>query len=136
MSVTAEIASSHLRKAVELLEQRFHPGAILLFGSYASGQPRPDSDVDIAMLFGERDRPDAFELARAKTDLEAIFGHDVDLVVLDDASPILAMQVLRNGRVIEEADPDLLPRFTMQTTSAYFDLKRTRHPIEEALLAS
>jgi len=136
MSAADEIAFSRLRKAVDLLEQRFHPGVILLFGSHASGQPRPDSNVELAMLFGEPSRPDPFDLARSKTDLEALLGRNVDLVVLNEASPILAMQSLRHGKILAEVDPDRLPVFAMHVTGAYHDLKRTRRPIEEALLAS
>ena len=130
------IPPDKLRAAVDRLQTRFHPGVILLYGSRAQGTSRPDSDVDLALLFGKRPRPDAFDLARSRTELEAILGHDVDLVVLDSVSPILAMQVLKHGKILAEAEPDLLPEFAMKTTGAYYDLKRTRQPIEEALLAS
>lgn len=30
--------------------QEFHPDRIILFGSYASGNPTPDSDVDLLVL--------------------------------------------------------------------------------------
>ncbi len=136
VTTSSDISSSQFQAAIDLLQERFQPGVILLYGSRASGRSGPGSDVDLAMLFGEAPRPGAFELARARTDLEAILGRDVDLVVLDEASPVLAMQVLRNGKVLVETDPDLLPIFTMQTTGAYFDLKRSRQPVEEALLAS
>jgi predicted nucleotidyltransferase len=34
----------------ERIVQEFHPERIILFGSYAYGQPRPDSDVDLLVL--------------------------------------------------------------------------------------
>ncbi len=45
---------SHRRKRIKLLcdaiAREFHPEKILLFGSSASGQPRPDSDVDLLVV--------------------------------------------------------------------------------------
>src|SRR5260370_7241228 len=41
------------KNIVELSDKivrEFHPERIILFGSYAYGQPRPDSDVDLLVL--------------------------------------------------------------------------------------
>ena len=35
---------------VRQIVQRFHPCQVLLFGSYASGKPTPDSDVDVLIV--------------------------------------------------------------------------------------
>ena len=135
-----EPAGTHLdpalERAVALLVERFRPAAILLYGSQARGRAGPLSDVDLALLSGSATEPDAMELARARTDLEALLGRDVDLVVLDTASPVLAMQVLRQGRLLYERDPAALAAFAVRALGEYFDLKQTRRPIEERLLAS
>ena len=34
----------------DAIAQEFHPDKIVLFGSYASGKPRPDSDVDLLVV--------------------------------------------------------------------------------------
>jgi predicted nucleotidyltransferase len=123
-----------LTRAVQLLERRLHPAAIVLFGSRAGGRPRQDSDFDLGALCG-RPLPDAFTVAGLKTDLEDLLGGSVDLVVLDSASPILAMEVLRSHRVLAMRDPEAFETFTVRTLMAYFDLKRVREPIERAILA-
>ena len=45
---------SQWRKQIKLtcdaIAHEFHPEKIVLFGSYASGQPRPDSDVDLLVV--------------------------------------------------------------------------------------
>jgi len=56
--------------------------------------------------------------------------------VLNAASPILAMEVLRSHRVLSERDPEALETFTVRTLSAYFDLKHVRAPIERAILSA
>ena len=132
MAKLAGLSPSGLEEAVALIDRRFSPAAILLYGSAAAGQLRRDSDIDIAILFGDR-APDRFELAAAQTDIEALVGRDVDLVVLDTASPILSMEVLRQHRVLMNRQPELLEDFVVKTLGAYFDLKRVRRPIEEAL---
>ncbi len=124
--------ASGLDDAVALIGRRFAPAAILLYGSAARGELRRDSDIDIGILFGSQP-PDAFELASTRTDVEARVGRDVDLVVLDTASPILSMEVLREHRVLLNRAPEIMESFIVKTLGAYFDLKRVRRPIEEAL---
>lgn len=70
--------------------------AAWLFGSVASGSAGPLSDVDVAVLggrglsFDDRSRL-AVELGRAA-------GRQCDVVVLEEASPVLAMAVVDTGR--------------------------------------
>jgi len=35
---------------VELIVKRFHPEKVILFGSHARGEARPDSDVDLLVV--------------------------------------------------------------------------------------
>jgi predicted nucleotidyltransferase len=39
-----------ITKVVEQLVQRFKPGKVILFGSYAYGQPTVDSDIDLLIV--------------------------------------------------------------------------------------
>ena len=133
MGVESDENRAALGHATSLIERRLHPAALLLFGSVASGSMRQDSDVDLAALLGGP-CPDAFALRSLVTDLEALVGREVDLVVLDTASPVLAMEVLRQHRVLVNHTPELLENFIVKTLGAYFDLKRVRRPIEDALL--
>lgn len=45
-----------LQEIVRRIVERFHPCRIILFGSRARGEPRPDSDVDLFVEM-ETDRP-------------------------------------------------------------------------------
>ncbi|MGH7788163.1 MAG: type VII toxin-antitoxin system MntA family adenylyltransferase antitoxin, partial [Candidatus Binatia bacterium] len=112
--------ATRIDQGVSLIEQRLSPAAILLYGSVVTGGLRLDSDVDIAVLLGTG-AVDPFELASLRTDVEAVIGRDVDLVVLDSASPIIAMEVVRHHRIIHNRRPDLLERFVVKTLGAYFD---------------
>ena len=40
----------HLRRVCDAIVTEFHPEKIVLFGSYAYGKPREDSDVDLLVV--------------------------------------------------------------------------------------
>ena len=44
------VARDEIRAFVDQLVRRFQPGKVILFGSYAYGQPTPDSDVDLMVI--------------------------------------------------------------------------------------
>lgn len=132
MAQASTPTESQLRAAFDLIEQRVAPDAILLYGSLAADRLGAESDVDVGLLLGRR-RIDPFELARLRTDVEALLGRDVDLVNLDTASPILAMEVLRLHRVARARRGDAIEDLVARTLTAYFDLKRVRKPIEDAI---
>jgi predicted nucleotidyltransferase len=44
-----------VRKYAETVKNRFDFQKIILFGSYAKGNQREDSDIDIAVVFGDYD---------------------------------------------------------------------------------
>ena len=106
----------------------------LVFGSFGTPSFGPESDLDIAVSF-PRALP-AMDLVSLVGRLETAAGRRMDVVDLRRADPIIAMQVLRNGRPILVAEPRALAEFQMYTPSRYFDWKITRRPIEEAMRAS
>jgi uncharacterized protein len=44
------ITEQNIRELCERIVQEFQPEKIILFGSYASGNPTPDSDVDLLVV--------------------------------------------------------------------------------------
>lgn len=48
--VIAREAALRLEPYLHILVERIHPEKIILFGSYAYGQPRPDSDFDLLLV--------------------------------------------------------------------------------------
>ncbi len=79
--------------------------AAYLFGSHANDRARPDSDIDVAVLFGAAPAPDERK-AKLGQLIEAL-GRELnaaalDVVILDDAPPKLAFHVLKHGRIVFE----------------------------------
>lgn len=119
------------QRVLSYLDTRFGLDALWVHGSEARGTAGRRSDLDLAGLF--RGRPAPEDVLDAAAELTASLGRAVDLVDLDRASPILAMQVLRHGRLLVDRDLRRRHAFLSRTVSLYEDLKIVRRPIEEAL---
>lgn len=109
--------------------------AALVFGSGAAGRLRADSDLDLALLFAPERAPDDSDVLQIRADLEQVARRDVDLIVLNSASPIVAYQAVRKGQPLFCRDRGSYERFVVRLISAYADLKQIRRPIEDAVIA-
>jgi predicted nucleotidyltransferase len=90
---------------------------VVIFGSVARDDARPDSDVDVGVLGGAFwDQLDVgSEIAR----LTRREPHAVDLAA---ASDWLRFQVAREGVMLYERDPGGWARFRAESAVRYFDL--------------
>jgi predicted nucleotidyltransferase len=62
----ADIPMRVIRRFARQVAEHFHPDQIILFGSYAYGQPHADSDVDILVVMSARNQLDqAFRIRLA-----------------------------------------------------------------------
>src|SRR5215471_15725169 len=60
------IPLSAIRRFARQIAERFHPDKIILFGSYAYGQPHEESDVDLMVIMPTRNAIDqAIRINRA-----------------------------------------------------------------------
>lgn len=110
---------AELLRALQLeLGQRADLEFALLFGSHADGQPRPDSDVDVAVM------PRGEWSFAAELDLQArlaqVLGAPVDLVRLDQASLLLAWEVVRKGVHIC-GNPERVARYQAEVALEHAD---------------
>ena len=103
-----------------------------LFGSFTSKRMRPSSDVDIGIFFKAVPNIDATNNVTEK--LSTLLQREVDLVVLNHASPVLKMQILKNGILLYASDRKYFHHFFTDTINQYDDLKRIRKNCEESIL--
>ena len=66
--------------------------------------------------------------------LEKMLGKTADLVALNEASPVIRMQVLRKGILLVNKNPMVYNEFFVNTIKEYYDLKQNRKQIEENIL--
>lgn len=127
----AMMTRDQIDRIVDYLDRRFGLDTLWLYGSEAQGTAKPDSDVDLAALFRRRTEPmDVFD---ARTDLEEILCRDVDLVDLDQTSPVLGMQVLKYGDLLIDRNPGRRHTAFGRILGLYEDVKLVRREAEREL---
>lgn len=100
-----------------------------LFGSQAEGTTGPLSDVDIAVLMGPDAPGERWSDVQIDLigDLTSLFHRDdVDVVILNRATPLLAHRVATRGQVIYEPDPLARTRFEVEALRRYVDTEPLR----------
>ncbi len=103
-----------------------------LFGSFARGNATAFSDLDIAILFYKK--TDSYRINDLREKLSEVLNIPLDIVVLNNAAPVIKMQVLKKGILLVNKDPKAYNEFFVNTVKEYDDLKRTRKEIEEKIL--
>jgi uncharacterized protein len=112
MSAIEELQISTAEQIARLCDQivsGFHPHKIILFGSYAYGQPSPDSDVDIlvVMPFAGSSREQAVKI---RSYIDTPVALDLLVRTPEQVSERLAMddffmrEIIEQGKVLYEAD--------------------------------
>ena len=132
--MASELFDNLAKQIITLLTSEFSDlSLIYIFGSQASGAVHEDSDVDIAVLCGNKLEP----LARwnIATELAEVLKKDVDLVDLLEASTVMQHQIIFNGVCIYDAF-EQQAAFEMQVMSMYQHLNAERDEIVKEYIAN
>ena len=103
--------------------------AVYIFGSVASGRARPDSDVDVAVLVSDkvmRADPWKYRLELGSALMHVLRRDDVDLILLNEAPPLLAHRVLSKGKLVLERSASARVAFQVRTVNRYLDTQPMR----------
>lgn len=119
---------TRLTTSLRSLGQAHRPiRALYLFGSQATGKTGPLSDIDVAVLLDEKAvRPERFFRFRLELIAAAARGcrrPDVEVVILNEATPVLKYEVVRAGRLVYERDRSLRIEFEARAVQHYLDLE-------------
>src|SRR5690606_9244959 len=91
--------------------------AIYVYGSFASGDERPQSDLDLAVLLPpKREIPDLLALIG---DLAIRIGRDVDLIDLRRVGDVLRREVLLHGITLYVSEPARVLSWEASAMSRY-----------------
>lgn len=107
LNLRQRIPQDAIDATVRQIVEQFHPQRVILFGSYAYGQPRPESDVDLLVVMDTtlKETEQAVYICQA---IEYHFG--LDLIVRTPATlahrlalgdPFLK-EIIQNGEVLYE----------------------------------
>lgn len=125
-----------LDKVKQYLNKHELVSAAYLFGSFAQGKQRSDSDVDIAILF----IPGVSQLMRFDTGLqiacalEDIVLRKVDIVDLLEAGLFLSYQIKAKGVLLLEKDHAYRVNYEVRSLREYFDFTYRLERIQNAAL--
>ena len=110
--------------------------AIYLFGSRASGKARKYSDIDIAALYDEKVDKKEYTDKRIEimTAVSELLDREVDVVVLNQAPPILKYHILKYGMRLYERSNRQEHSFEVQAIQEYFDFLPIRSRMEQGLI--
>lgn len=104
-----------------------------LFGSVAQGRANSLSDVDIALLvdeekFNELDakKPYGYKAAVIADLIGLLQANEIDLVLLHEAPPLLANEVISEGSLLFCRDEDVRIAFEVSVKHRYIDTKPLR----------
>ena len=114
--------------------------AIYLFGSVigASYGAKSKPDIDIAILL-DKDNPyrDNLEAKfRISEDLERLLdkkSEEIDVIILNDAAPVLVHEVIKTGDILWEKDREKRVDFEVTAELEYYDTKPLREFFWEKL---
>ena len=126
---TSDATPEKTADALRPLMRRPDIQLIILFGSTARGDARRDSDIDVAVLAVE-----AFDPISMTNDISGYLGTScVDVVDLRRASPLLALEVLRHGRLLYESHPGNYAAFYSLALRRYVDTAKLRVAQQQAI---
>ena len=84
------------RKELTDFCHRYQVKRLALFGSVLRKDFRPDSDVDVLVLFKPKARIGLLTLSRMQRELSELLNRRVDLVPMDGIKPVIRKSVLSN----------------------------------------
>ena len=107
---------------------------LILFGSRARGEHRPDSDWDLAISYDETNRQthikeisnDYLTSLSILSELFEINRDLIDLIELDRCSPLMKYQVARDGKLIYEKNTGDFLKFRVRAWKEYADTAKFR----------
>jgi uncharacterized protein len=111
VDIRERIPDQVIRSLARQIAEKFHPQRIILFGSYAYGKPRPESDVDllVVMKTSLREIDQALQIRRQ---FNILFGLDLLVYTPEHLSQRLAWgdtflkEIIERGIVLyESTDP-------------------------------
>lgn len=97
-----------IRAVAQRIAERFQPDKIILFGSYAYGQPKPESDVDLLVIMDTplRSRQQRLEISRALSPrpfpLDIIVRTPRELAERIALGDLFLSEIITRGKVLYE----------------------------------
>jgi len=93
-----------------------------------------ESDIDIAVLLSETPQKMLEYYLHLVDELSQVLGNEVDLIILNTASPLLKHQTIKHGKVVYCRDEKARIEFEARAQDEYLDFSRAIARYEECLM--
>lgn len=121
------------RHQIKKICDKYDIKLLVLFGSQATGESRPESDIDLAILFPESADFRDNEIRAGVDFMEAFQSGNVELVVLNRSEPLLLKEVASTGIPLYEKEKGLFDEYQLLFIKKYLDTYKFRMIAEERL---
>ncbi len=118
-------------KIIRFLKTEFNPKFIYLFGSFAKGEGRNDSDIDLAIYTDNI--IDSYKLFMAAGHLSFEVKRDIQIIHLKDISTVFAAQIVGTKEVLYCEDEYLMANYDIKVFKEYAKLNEERKVILETI---
>jgi predicted nucleotidyltransferase len=119
------------KQLIEMICNETNPDFVILFGSFAKGTAREDSDVDLA-YFSDK-QLSSYERFTLANELALICEREVDLVDILEIDTIFAMQIFSSGVPLYICDKDEYTRQKIKAYRMYAELSEQRSIVVEGI---
>lgn len=115
----------------EFLNNNIKLNLIYIFGSFAKGEGRDDSDIDIAIHTFEQ--IDSYQLFIMANELSFLVKKDVQIINLNEASTVFKAQIVGTGEIIYCCDENLRAEFEIRSLKDYIKLNEERQVVLDSI---
>ena len=116
---------------INLIQTKINPDFIILFGSFAKGTNRDDSDIDLAYF--SKEQLSSYERFLLASELAEMAGREVDLVDIKQLDTVFTIQIFSQGVPIYIQDENEFTRQKMRAYSMYATLNEQRAAVIESI---
>lgn len=118
-------------RIVDYLKKRLDPKFIYLFGSFARGEGREDSDIDLAVYTDKK--ISAYDFFTTANKLSFDLKRDVQIINLKDIDTVFAAQIVGNRENLYCEDEILMVNYNIRIFKDYAKLNEERKIVLEAI---
>jgi len=97
-----ELRSKEIEKKLAEICQKNGIVFMAIFGSFARGEQKKKSDIDIAIEFEKGSQKSLLDLVRIENELRKVFKRKVDLGIFSSLNPYIMEYVKKEMRIIYE----------------------------------
>lgn len=116
---------------IDFVRKELNPKFVFLFGSFAKGEGRDDSDIDLAVY--ANDVISSYKLFITANFLSFEVKRDVQIVDLKNISTVFAAQIVGTREVLYSESEALMDRYNTRTFKEYAKLNEERKIILDAI---